>query len=114
MQDFEIIANGGSTVHITVVHPHQVALWQAAFGRKLAGLFDITSAAAATEVLDAALARFQTHADELRAHLDPADLGGLRNNRRVIERMRATLADYPDATISGAVDDEAEAEAEQP
>ncbi|WP_280301083.1 hypothetical protein [Nocardia neocaledoniensis] len=111
MEFFEIIANGGSTVHVTVVHPHQVALWQAAFGRELAGLFDITPAAAATEVLDAALARFQTHADELRAHLDPAEtLGGLRNNRRVIERMRATLADYPDATISGAVDDEAEAE----
>lgn len=109
MQVFEIIANGGSTVHITVVHPHQVALWQAAFERELAGMFDITPATAATVVLDAALARFQSHAEELRVHLDPAELlGGLRNNRRVLERMRATLADYPDATISGAVDDEAD------
>ncbi|MFI7527471.1 hypothetical protein [Nocardia salmonicida] len=108
MQVFEIISNGGSTVEITVVHPHQVALWQSAFERELAGMFDITPAAAAVAVLDAALARFQSHADELRALLDPSDWLGLRGNRRVLERMRATLADHPDATISGAVDDEAD------
>lgn len=104
MRYFEII---GSTQSMTAVHDYQLPLWSAAFGRDLDGLFDITPAVDAIPVLDAAIAMLNTGTEDLRALLAPEDWQGLRGNRRLLEGIRAVLADDPTATISGVIDDEA-------
>lgn len=106
MKVFETIYAGNIGHEITAIHEHQWMLWCAAFGiQSLDGMFDITPAAQAIPVLDAAIGRFNTEADRLREALHPDDWLKLRGNRRLLEKMRATLADHPDATISGVHED---------
>ncbi|MFE4714804.1 hypothetical protein ACFRAM_28590, partial [Paenibacillus sp. NPDC056722] len=106
---FECIATADTYHSSVTVQPYRVALWSAAFGvESLEGLFDMTPAADAIGVIDAAIARFNTDPEGLRALVDPADQLGLFGNRRVLLKLRTWLADNG-GTITGAIDDEAPA-----
>ncbi|WP_043654314.1 hypothetical protein [Nocardia thailandica] len=102
MLSFHCIGATGTIESAPQIQPYREALWAAAFDvDSLEGLFDMTPAARAIEILDAAIARFNAIPDELRVHLDPADRLGLRGNRLALAGIRAFLADYG-GTISGA------------
>ncbi|MCM6778018.1 hypothetical protein NDR87_31015 [Nocardia sp. CDC159] len=103
---FETIYADGIGREITEIRDHQWHLWCAAFTvQSLEGMFDLTPATRAIPILDAAIARFNAAPDDLRTALHPEDWLMLRGNRRLMEKMRATLADHPDATISGVHED---------
>lgn len=88
------------------VHPHQEALWAAAFGiEDIRMIFDLDSSETAIAKIDQAIQVFNHSPDSIRHLLNPGDVQGLIGNRRVLEQMRATLADHPDASISGALDE---------
>lgn len=106
MKHFETRYGAGVGQEITQVHPHQEALWAKAFDvDSLAGLFDLTSAKDAIQKIDEAISRFNHDPDTLRPLLDASDALGLRGNRMIFEQMRRTLADHPDASISGVIDE---------
>lgn len=101
---FECISSSGTAMRDYVIQPYREALWAAAFEvDTLDGLFDMTPAEAAIPVIDAAVARFNTAPEELRAHWLSEDLMGLRGNRGALLSMRTHLATLG-GTISGAVD----------
>ncbi|TLF72936.1 hypothetical protein [Nocardia cyriacigeorgica] len=106
MKIFETRFGAGKGMEEVRIDPVQERLWAAAFGvETLDGMFDLVTAAEAIPRFDEAIDRFNHEPDLLRPLLDPSDFRGLRGNRRVLEQMRATLADHPDATISGMVED---------
>ncbi len=103
---FHCIGATGTIESAPRIQPHREALWATAFEvDSVEGLFDMTPAGRAIEVLDAAIARFNSVPDELREHLDPADRLGLRGNRMALAGIRAFLADHG-GTISGAFEEE--------
>ncbi|MFE5290319.1 hypothetical protein ACFRAQ_35665 [Nocardia sp. NPDC056611] len=105
LKAFECIDPGG-TYHATfVVQPNRVALWTAAFDvESLEGLFDMTPAADAIPVIDAAVGRFNSDPEAMR-HLITDDPLGLFGNRQALLKIRNWLAQN-DGSITGVVDDE--------
>lgn len=107
MKIFEIIASDSNLVSNPAVLDIRWDLWCAAFQvESLNDLFDVTPAAQAIPLFDAAIERFNTHADELRALLHPGDSFNLRTNRKILEGVRRFLAEHG-GTISGAIEDPA-------
>ncbi|MFF4027018.1 hypothetical protein ACFYY5_29635 [Nocardia elegans] len=102
---FETRFADGNGQEVIQVHPYQEALWAKAFGvEDLADLFDLATPSVAIPKIDEAINRFNHDPETLRPLLDPSDSLKLRGNRMVLEQMRATLADHPDASISGLID----------
>ncbi|MFC4373387.1 hypothetical protein ACFO5K_04685 [Nocardia halotolerans] len=103
---FHCIGATGTIESAPRIQPYREALWARAFGvDSMVGLFDMTPAARAIVVFDAAIARFNTAPDELREFLAADDRLGLRGNRLALAGIRAFLADHG-GTISGAFEDE--------
>jgi len=106
---FETRYGAGVGQEVVAVHPHQEALWATALGAQriedALARFDLTPAAAAIPLLDAAILRFNHDPESLRPLLSPDDALNLRGNRMVLEQIRRTLADHDDATISGVIED---------
>lgn len=105
MRVFETRYGAGVGLEEIRIQPYREALWAAAFGvADLGMLFDIETPERAIQKIDDAIRRFNHEPNSLRPLLAEEDRAGLIGNRRVLEQMRATLADHPDATISGAVE----------
>jgi hypothetical protein len=105
MKIFEIIASESNLVSHPAVQPYRWDLWCAAFQvETLDDLFDVTPAAQAIPVIDAAIERFNTHSEELRPLVSAEDPFNLRTNRKTIEGIRNFLAAHG-GTISGVFDD---------
>ncbi|MFE5290222.1 hypothetical protein ACFRAQ_35165 [Nocardia sp. NPDC056611] len=105
MKFFETRFGGGKGLEEVRLEPEQIPLWAKAFDvESLDGLFDLATAEQAIPLFDAAINRFNHDPDSLRPLLDASDFRGLRGNRMVLQQMRATLADFADATISGLVE----------
>jgi hypothetical protein len=106
MRFFETRFGDGVGLEVTQVQPYREKLWAKAFGvETLDDLFDLATAAQAIPLIDAAILKFNHDPESLRPLLDPVDPFNLRRNRMALEQMRATLADHPDSTISGVVED---------
>ncbi|WP_156162007.1 hypothetical protein [Nocardia vulneris] len=102
MRVFETRYGAGAGAEEVRVEPNQERLWAAAFGvETLDLLFDLEIPERALPRFDEAIARFNHEPESLRHLLDDSDSRGLIGNRRVLEQMRATLADHADASISG-------------
>ncbi|WP_280395573.1 hypothetical protein [Nocardia brasiliensis] len=102
MKYFETRYGGGIGAEEVRIEPYQERLWAAAFGvENLELLFDLEIPERALSRLDEAINRFNHQPETLRHLLDDSDNRGLIGNRRVLEQMRQTLADHPDASISG-------------
>ncbi|WP_280389326.1 hypothetical protein [Nocardia wallacei] len=107
MKYFETRYGAGTGQERLPIRPEKEALWAAAFGvDNLAYIFDLDTPATAIPKIDAAIARFNHAPESLRPLLPPGEPGGLVRSRRVLEQLRATLADHEDASISGAMEDE--------
>ncbi|MFI5777041.1 hypothetical protein [Nocardia sp. NPDC051570] len=105
MRYFETRFGGGVGLEEVRLEPYQEALWSSAFGvETLDVLFDQQTPARAIATLDAAIGKFNHDPDSLRHLLSPGDHRGLVGNRRVLEQMRETLANHPDASISGVIE----------
>lgn len=103
---FETRFGGGVGQEHIYIRPSQEPLWAKAFGvEKLDGLFDLETRDRAIPILDAAINRFNHDPESLRPLLDPNDVLDLRGNRMVFQQIRATLADFPDSTISGVIEE---------
>lgn len=88
------------------VQPYRERLWCAAFQvESLDGLFDMTAAEPAIATLTAAIGRFDTNTEELRALLDPQDFAGMRGNKRILQGVRKFLI-ANGGHISGAIDED--------
>jgi hypothetical protein len=106
MKEFEIVAASGSVYEHIGVADIQLPVWAKIFGVPDASLvFDVTPGAEAVPIIDAAIARINSGDPEIRAAVHPEDIFGLRGKRDRLHAMRATLVDFPDATISGIVED---------
>lgn len=108
MKIFHCIGAIGTIESAPRLQPNREALWAAAFNvDSVDGLFDMTPAGRAIEILDAAIARFNSVPDDLRTHLAADDRLGLRGNRLALAGIRAFLADHG-GTISGAYSEDEE------
>jgi hypothetical protein len=101
---FECIGSTHNLMQDFVVLPTREKLWAAAFGvASLDGLFDMTPAAEAIPVVEAAVRRFNDEPEALRPLVDSSDPVGLRGNRSVlIELWKFLFANG--GTVSGAVE----------
>ncbi|MFD3594258.1 hypothetical protein ACFWU5_16140 [Nocardia sp. NPDC058640] len=107
MKEFELVAAGGSVYEHVGVADIQLPVWCMVFDvESLDLVFDMTPAADAVPVIDRAIARINSGDPAIRAAVHPQDRLGLRGKRQSLEAMRRTLVDFPDATISGVVEDE--------
>ncbi|MEV6219810.1 hypothetical protein [Nocardia sp. NPDC051833] len=107
MKEFEIVAAGGSVYEHIGVADIQLPVWSMIFGVESVDLvFDVTPGTEAVPVIDRAIARINSGDPTIRAAVHPQDRLGLRGKRQALEAMRRTLVDFPDATISGVVEDE--------
>ena len=107
MKEFELVASNGTVYEHIGVSDDQVDVYCRIFGViDLGQLFDVTPAVDAVPVIDAAIARINAGDAAVRSAVSPTDRFGLRGKRRALEAMRRTLVDFPDATISGVVEDE--------
>lgn len=104
MKVFHAVASIASCESSWTIQPYRERLWCAAFQvDSLDGLFDMAVATDALPVLNAAISRFDTHTEELRALLDPQDFAVLRGNQRILKGMRKFLLRCG-GHISGAID----------
>lgn len=105
MKYFETRYGAGAGSEETVIQPYREALWAEAFDvADLGVIFDLDTPARAIPRIDQAIQRFNHDPDILRPLLSPDDVVGLIGNRRILEQMRATLAEHPDASISGVLE----------
>lgn len=80
-------------------------LWCAAFAvQSLDGYFDMAPAASAIRVLTAAIGRFDTETEALRAHLSADDPLDLRANKRHLQGIRKFLI-ANGGHLTGAIDE---------
>ena len=108
MKAFEYISAGHTFQESVLVQPNREALWAAAFGvASLDGLFDIVKVEDAIPLFDAAIRKFNSDPEELRALLALDDPLGLRGNRGVLVRFRQRMAQLG-GTITGAIDETAD------
>lgn len=101
MNVFEILLSDQS-IENTVVEDYQVEPWKIIFDvDDLTQLFDLTPAAEAVAIIDAAVARLTAQSEEIRAVITPQELLGVRGYRTRLLAMRRSLINYPEARISG-------------
>lgn len=106
MKEFEIVAGAGSVYEHIGVADIQVDTWCKIFDvESVSLLFDATPGTEAVPVIDHAIQRIISGDPVLRASVHAEDRFGLRGKRVSLEAMRRTLVDFPDATISGIVED---------
>lgn len=106
MKEFEIVAASGSVYEHIGVADIQMPVWAKIFGVPDASLvFDVTPGVDAVPIIDQAIARINSGDPEIRGAVHPDDRFGLRGKRQSLDAMRRTLVDFPDATISGVVED---------
>lgn len=106
MKYFETRYGAGIGQEIVKILPEQEALWAAAFGvEDFEYVFDQATADSALPLFDAAINRLNHEPDTLRPLVPAGFRGGLIRTRRVLEQMRSTLADFPDASISGPMEE---------
>jgi hypothetical protein len=104
MKVFHAVAASTNYEAAWTIQPYREQLWCAAFDvDSLDGLFDMALSLDAIRVLTDAIGRFDTHTEQLRAHLDPEDFAGLRGNKRIFQGMRKFLI-ANGGHISGAID----------
>jgi hypothetical protein len=102
MKYFETRFSGGRGAETLQIPPDREALWAAAFGvDSVDDIFDLDTPATAIPKFDAAIARFDHDPESLRPLCTK---GTLVRARMVLEQLRTTLADHPDASISGALE----------
>jgi hypothetical protein len=102
MKHFETRYGGGVGQEQVGIDPRLEAFWLALFDSEPDDLvFDLDTAERAIPKIDAAINRLNHDPDSLRPLLPEGVKGGLIRRRQVLEQMRATLADHPDASISG-------------
>jgi hypothetical protein len=103
---FETRYGAGIGQEVVKIRPDQEPLWAAAFGvDDIEFIFDLDTPATAIQKFDEAIFRFNHEPDTLRPFVPEGDRGGMIRTRRVLEQMRATLADFEDASISGAMEE---------
>ncbi|MGY1946555.1 hypothetical protein [Nocardia asiatica] len=106
MKYFETRYGSGAGQEVVKVRPEKEDLYKAAFGvDDIEYIFDLDTPETAIPKLDAAIGRFNHEPEALRPFLPPNERGGLVRTRQVLEQMRATLADFPDSSISGAMEE---------
>lgn len=104
MKVFECIGATHNLMHDFVILPTREKLWAAAFGvESVDNLFDMTPAADAIPVVEAAVQRFNSAPETLRPLVDASDPVGLRGNRAVLIELWKFLHDNG-GTVSGAVE----------
>ncbi|MGY2019412.1 hypothetical protein [Nocardia gipuzkoensis] len=104
MKVFECIGETHNLMHDFVIQPNRAALWAAAFGvDSLDDMFDMTPAAEAIPIVDAAIRRFNEDPNSLRPLVAADDPVGLRGNRAVLIELRKFLFENG-GTVSGAVE----------
>ncbi|MFE7717473.1 hypothetical protein ACFU44_00300 [Nocardia rhizosphaerihabitans] len=104
MNVFEIILSDTSIEH-TVVDDYQVEPWKLIFETEdLSTLFDMTPAAEAIAVIDAAVARLTANSELIRHVITSQEKLGVRGYRTRLLAMRRDLANYPGARMSGVLE----------
>lgn len=105
MKSFEYISASHLLQESVTIQPNREALWAAAFGvSTIDGMFDMTAVEDAIPLFDAAIRKFNSDPEELRALVAADDILGLRGNRGALLRIRQRMAKFG-GTISGAIDE---------